>query len=720
MRWNHYLLTALCFCVTINVHAEFTAGSAVTDITPKQLPVLVNGGMTSRSVDKVNTPVSARSLAFSDGKEKLVIVVVDSCMIGRELLDTAKEMAAEKAGIPRERILISATHTHTAPSSMGCLGTDADPVYSLFLTKKLVEAILAPLQKMRPARIGWGEIDAADYTAIRRWVIHPKHIREDPFGNLTVRANMHAATNWDHVTGPSGPEDPMLSMISVQTTEGEPIGLLANFSMHYFGDKDIGADYFGLFSNGLQDKLDPGKTGFVAMMSHGCSGDIWRHDYEKSSERGKDGPTLEQYSQDMIKLALKALESVTYESPESIAMAETRMTLAYRVPDKQRLEWAQKIMAEVGDRLVKTTPEVYAREQILLHEKQKTEIVVQGLRLGENITIATTPNETYALTGLKIKAASPAPHTMVIELANGGDGYIPPPEQHLLGGYNTWAARSAGLEVQAEPKITEAAIQMLESVTGKPRADRRAGPGPAVKKTLEMKPKAYWRLDEFAGPRAIDSSPNGLDAIYEPRVLFYLPGPNDAAFAEGGINRSVHLAGDRLSARIPDLSRRGYSVSLWFWSGTAAGLMDKTEWIFSRGSHFSGGKFMDRGTNAEALFVGEHVGIQEVNGKRILTYTGKGFAEWDVTDEAHPLIERWKWHHLVFVRDGKSNHVFINGKPGQPFGSGDLVSDSETFFFGGSCTGEGNFEGRLDEIAVFDRALSQEEIVELYRLGTAN
>jgi len=340
MRWNHFLLTALCFCLPVSLHAEFTAGSAIVDVTPKQLPVLVNGGMTSRSVDKINTPVSARSLAFSDGKEKLVIVVVDSCMMSRDLIDRAKEMAAEKAGIPRERILISATHTHTAPSSMGCLGTDSDPAYEIFLTKKLVEAILAPLQKMRPAKIGWGEIDAADYTAVRRWVIHPKHMREDPFGNLTVRANMHAATNWDHVTGPSGPEDPMLSMISVQTRDGEPIGLLANFSMHYFGDKDIGADYFGLFSNGLQEKLDPGKSGFVAMMSHGCSGDIWRHDYEKSPERGKDGPTLEQYSQDMIDLALKALETVTYESPASIAMAETRMTLDYRVPDKQRLEWA--------------------------------------------------------------------------------------------------------------------------------------------------------------------------------------------------------------------------------------------------------------------------------------------------------------------------------------------------------------------------------------------
>jgi hypothetical protein len=703
MRWNHFLLTALCFCLTVTAHAEFTAGSAIVDVTPKQLPVLVNGGMTSRSVDKINTPVSARSMAFSDGKEKLVIVVVDSCMMSRDLIDRAKEMAAEKSGIPRDRILISATHTHTAPASMGCLGTDADPAYEIFLTKKLVEAVLAPLQKMRPAKIGWGEIDAADYTAVRRWVIHPKHMREDPFGNLTVRANMHAATNWDHVTGPSGPEDPMLSMISVQTTAGEPIGLLANFSMHYFGDKDIGADYFGLFSKGLQEKLDPGKNGFVAMMSHGCSGDIWRHDYEKSPERGKDSPTLEQYSQDMINLALKALETVTYETPATIAMAETRMTLPYRVPDKQRLEWAQKIMAEVGDRLVKTTPEVYAREQILLHEKQKTEIVVQGLRLGENITIATTPNETYALTGLKIKAASPAPHTMVIELANGGDGYIPPPEQHLLGGYNTWAARSAGLEVNAEPKITEAAIRMLESVAEKPRSDRRAGPGPAVAAALEMKPRAYWRLDEFAGPRALDASPNGIDAIYEPRVLFYLPGPHDESFAAGGINRSAHFAGDRLTARIPGLHGNDFAVSLWFWSGTAKGVMTETEWLVSRGDPFS------------APDAGDHIGIREdAKGNRSLVHRDGGYEM--------PLpssIERWKWHHFVIARSGNEIHLYLDGVRAGSQSNGALAGlQSETFFFGGSCAGDGNFEGRLDEIAVFDRALRAEEIATLHQNAT--
>jgi len=682
------------------VRAEFRAGVAITDVTPKELPVFVNGSMRSRSVDKVKTPVSARSLAFTDGEETIVLVVVDSCMMPRDLLDKAKAMASEKCGVPTEHILISATHTHTAPSCMGALGTDADPAYVLFLTKRLVDAILAPLEGMKPARVGWGEVDAADYTAVRRWVLRPDRMREDPFGNLTVRANMHAATDWDNAVGKTGPEDPMLSLISVQTADGRPLGLLANFSMHYFGDRDISADYFGLFANELQDRLDPeGESGFVAMMSHGCSGDIWRHDYEKSPDRASNEITIEEYATEMTALALGALEEVTYHVPETIAMSETRMTLDYRLPDRQRLEWARRVVEETGDRPPGNTTEVYAREAVLLDEKKRTEIVVQGLRIGEQIAIATTPNETYAITGLKIKAASPVKRTMVIELANGGDGYIPPPEQHLLGGYNTWPARTAGLEVEAEPKITEAAIALLEEVSGKSRGDRRSDPGPAVSKALEMKPRAYWRLEEFAGPRAIDASPNHLDAIYEPRVLFYLAGPDSERFSRGGVNRAAHFAGDRLEARIPGLGDT-YSISLWFWNGMPVSAREETGWIFSRGR--------DHGRPSE----GDHLGIGGTAGNA----GGLIFRHGHVESVGHYGIEpsateRWTWHHLAFVRDGETVHVFLDGKHLWVYNGRDQTPPGiDTIYFGGRCDDVNNFEGRLDEIAVFDRALTSEEI----------
>lgn len=688
---------------------EFRAGTALTDVTPKKLPVIVNGSMTSRSVDTIKTPLSARSFAFSDGKETLVIVVVDSCMMPRPLLDEVKAIAAEKAGIGTDRILISATHTHTAGSCMGALGTDADPVYSLYLKKKLVEAILAPLQKLQPARIGWAEIDAGEFTALRRWALHPDHVREDPFGNPTVFANMHAASDWEKVTGKTGPEDPMLRLISIQTAEGKPLGVLANYSMHYFGDRDISADYFGLFCDGLKARIAPEDEAFLAAMSHGCSGDIWRHDYEKSADR-KDPDqqwTIEEYAEKIVDRAVTALEGIEHTSPASIAMTEKRMTLPYRTPNKQLLEWSQRIVAEMGGRppggrLPKTQPEIYAREQVLLHEKGETEIVVQALRLGDDVAIATTPNETYALTGLKIINASPAEHTMVIELANGGDGYIPPPEQHLLGGYNTWAARSAGLEVEAEPKITEAAVALLEQIAG-PRTDRRPGHGPAASHVLSLKPRAYYRLDEFAGPRAVDASPNGLDAFYEPKVLFYLQGPSHDRFSIDGLNRAAHFAGDRLAVRIPGMTKQDYAVSLWFWSGTPDASLDEPEWIVSRGVDYSEGT--------------DRVGVAMSEGKRMIVCDFPGNLR--LSEPMTAEVERWKWHHLAVAREKGGFHVFLDGRHiiAHQETSGPKTAN-DTLFFGGGSDRTGAFHGRLDEIAVWDEIVSSEQIESIYREGS--
>ena len=204
----------------------------------------------------------------------------------------------------------------------------------------------------------------------------------------------------------------------------------------------------------------------MGILSHGCSGDIWRRDYEKPVEEQRRDQPIGEYTDELVELALEAYGKIEYSVPGEVKMTERRMTLKYRTPDVQLLEWSKRIVDAMGDRQPKTREEVYAREQIILHERRETEIVVQALSIGDRIAIATTPNETYAITGLKIKAASPFPDTMVIELANGGDGYIPPPEQHLLGGYNTWPARSAGLEIKAEPVITETGIQLLEKLGG--------------------------------------------------------------------------------------------------------------------------------------------------------------------------------------------------------------------------------------------------------------
>ena len=227
----------LTLCALQSAYGQFQAGAAAVDITPQQFPVLVNGGMLNRSVDNVKSRLFARAIVLDDGHDRIAIVVVDSCMMPRPLLDDTKQRAAAQTKIPADRMLISATHTHTAPASMGALGTDPDLAYIPLLRRSLVQAIVRAEANLKPAQAGWAVGDAAQFTALRRWIRRPDRIGEDPFGNLTVRANMHAGANWNDVTGESGPEDPSLSLISIQSTDGHPLALLVNFSMHYYGDR---------------------------------------------------------------------------------------------------------------------------------------------------------------------------------------------------------------------------------------------------------------------------------------------------------------------------------------------------------------------------------------------------------------------------------------------------------------------------------------------------
>lgn len=685
-----FLLGLLVASVSsVSVRAEFQAGAAVIDITPPKLPVLVNGGMLSRYLDKINTRVNARAVVVADGKSMVAIVVADSCMMSREVLDEAKAAAAKATGIAIDHMLISATHTHTAPASMGCLGTDADPAYVPFLKEKLVEAIVAAKAKLEPARIGFAKEDAAAFTALRQWIRRPDRVMEDPFGNLTVRANMHAGRNWEDAVGESGPEDPDLSLISIQTKAGKPLAMLGNFSMHYFGDKDISADYFGLFSEGLKQRIDPEGT-MVGMLSHGCSGDIYRVDY-KVPEKERPTPTIDEYTNGLLDIAMKAYARISYRDNVDVAMAEKRMTLAYRVPDKQRLEWAQRVVAETAGQPAKNQTEVYAREQIILHERQKTEIVVQALRIGD-IGIATTPNETYAITGLKIKAASPLPNNMVIELANGGDGYIPPPEMHAWGGYNTWAARSAGLEVMAEPKITQAAIGLLETVSGAPRKPHQLSAGPATKALAGLKPAMWWRLNEFNGPLAKDEGASQRHATYEGGVAYYLDGPHSQAFCAGEVNRAPHFVNGRLAS---DLSGVGeaYTISMWIWNGMPNEGREMSGWFYSR----------DHNHGVSAY--GEHLGVGGSAG-----HTGRlVFQAGEAVLAGTTEIPRWTWQHVVLVREGAKVRLYLNGKL-EIEGEAKAASAIPSCFFGGRSDHAADWEGRMDEIAVFDRALGDEEV----------
>ena len=63
--------------------------------------------------------------------------------------------------------------------------------------------------------------------------------------------------------------------------------------------------------------------------------------------------------------------------------------------------------------------------------------------------------------GLNIKGKSPFKGTMMVGMANDYAGYLPTEDQHALGGYETWRAKSSFLEVKAASVIQDAARGLL-------------------------------------------------------------------------------------------------------------------------------------------------------------------------------------------------------------------------------------------------------------------
>ncbi|MFH1303137.1 MAG: neutral/alkaline non-lysosomal ceramidase N-terminal domain-containing protein [Planctomycetota bacterium] len=464
------VLTLLFWFVPTQGECGFSAGCATVDISPPTLPAIQNGGFLESTQNNVLDRLSGRCFVLKSDETTVAIVVVDSCMIPRDICDRAKVLASKQTGIPVNRILIASTHTHTAPSVMNlCLGTRSDPNYERFLPPKLAEGIARAYASLEPARIGFVTVDAPHHTHCRRWLRHPDQYAADPFGETTVRAIMHPGYQNPEFIGPSGPVDTGLSLLSIQSADGKrPLGLLANYSMHYFGTGGgFSADYYGKFSALMEQKIagkDP--TPFVAAMSQGTSGDLQWMDYSKPR---RTNYSIDQYAGELADIAFDAYKKIDYTTGDpKLTMAESRFTLDRRLPTPARLAWADDLNSKRGPRRPTSKQEVYAEQAMWIDAHPQEEIVLQTISIGD-LAITAIPNEVYGITGLKLKAQSPFKVTFNMGLANGAAGYIPPPEQHYLGGYTTWPARTAGLATTAEPQIVETLLGLLETLSGQKR-----------------------------------------------------------------------------------------------------------------------------------------------------------------------------------------------------------------------------------------------------------
>ena len=453
--------------------AVFRAGASTANITPPLGSGIVGNFGIPPPANYVHDELHARSLVLDDGTTKLVFVVVDNVGIIREVFDEAKRLIFEETKIPTAQILISSDHTHSASSASGIgeirggwnAGRPLDD-YQRFLVRRIADGVRIAVNNLEPARIGWGSGNVPQHLFNRRWKM--KNPVVNPFGDMD-QVLMNPGIKNPELLEPAGSTDPQVSFISVQSLKGRPIGILANYSLHYVGGvpKDhISADYFAVFADRIQEllKADRQDPPFVGIMSNGTSGDVNNINFRGPAEKHEPYAKMRIVANDVAHEVLRVYQTIQHKDWVPLGAAQSELNLKVRRPSSEMIAYAQKVLAKPDTETpVHRLEKTYAERTMQMNGwPVNIDVLMQTFRIGE-LGVAAVPFEVFTEIGLEIKAKSPFKSSFTIELANGSYGYLPTPEQHQLGGYETWLGTNK-VEKEASRKIVTEILKLFNQV----------------------------------------------------------------------------------------------------------------------------------------------------------------------------------------------------------------------------------------------------------------
>ena len=263
--------------------ADILVGVSAIDITPDEPIRLTGYGNRSAPTSDIRQRLSAKALAFGGARSRpSVLITSDLIGVPRHVSDELARRL-EPAGIRREQLAVTATHTHTGPMLAGTLpfifGTPIPPEhqaasdrYTKQLVDKLDKVAREALANRRPAQVSFSQGRAG--FAMNRRVL--KDGKWTAFG----------------IT-PGGAVDHDLPILAVRELDGRLRALLANYACH--ATTLEGRDNFvhGDWPGAAQALIEARHPGAVAMIAIGTGAD------SNPNPRGGGLPDVERHAREV-------------------------------------------------------------------------------------------------------------------------------------------------------------------------------------------------------------------------------------------------------------------------------------------------------------------------------------------------------------------------------------------------------------------------------------
>ena len=442
--------------------SDLKVGLAEVDFTPPPGLPLMGHIRDDYAARGTHDPLRARALVASNGAgEGVALLTLDLCMLNRaQARMMRKHIAAHTALLP-ENILIAASHTHAGPAAVSLYQTPAASEVEIeqFL-KRAAEAVIQAEKGLKPAVLKAGHASESSVLFNRRLRCRDGKTR----------------MNWEElapgfVLDCLGPIDPEMFVLTVEDGSVPAAGLV-NFAQHPaildYENWLYSADYIGYLDEALRKIV---RKDFTTLFFNGCCANVNHINYADPSSPRRGYPTAQRVGYVLAASVAQAMRSRVPVEGDTIGVSREMVELdRFKIPDglyaeaKRFLETGQQDKPAGMDGLdFKGGAPLWVR----MREQQQVpdRVEVMALRIGP-VGIVALPGEVFCESGLAIKKASPAAHTLVIELANDAVGYLPIREAYAQGGYEVTPGATVYAPGCAEKLVESATRQLKELFEG--------------------------------------------------------------------------------------------------------------------------------------------------------------------------------------------------------------------------------------------------------------
>jgi hypothetical protein len=484
LRKTAVLILILVCCAWELRAADLYIGTATADITPA-LPVAVTGQFHLRIAQTAETPLTANVVVVESRQANLpdeatIFVSCDLLYIPTDLIHLIRqEVHRRLPDLDVRKILMNATHTHTAPVLMAedeylipRKGVTQVKAYRAFFIRKVTEAIVKAWDNRRLGSMTWGLSHAV--VGNNRRVSY-----------ADGSAGMNSKTNVPEFRSLEGYEDHDVNLLFFWNQDKKLIAMsidLACPAQEVEGRAAVNADYWHAVREKLKKQFGDGLCvlGWISAAGDHTPHLMYRQASDDRMRELRKLSRMDEIARRIVNAVNEAYDAVKEEGHTQLTMIHKVETLSLpmRVVTEAEYQDARLFVDEAAARIAadpKAADQLYRKMKwnaatVNRYEKQRTDpnpkydMELHVLRLGD-VAICTNEFELFADYGIRIQARSKALQTFVIQLVGSQAwGAYLPTEKAVKGGAYSAVVHSSLVGPEGGQVLVERSVALIQGL----------------------------------------------------------------------------------------------------------------------------------------------------------------------------------------------------------------------------------------------------------------